>query len=78
MSSVLPPTKTVSLSHDEAVEVLTKRLWQKLEHCDPGDGDWEGLPDETRDIYRHSVEFLLAASDDLITTARMKFRPNNN
>ncbi len=52
-----------------AIEQLTARLWQKLEHSDPGDGPWDALDRETQDLYRSAVRFVFDAPADTLYAA---------
>ena len=44
------------------VELMAHRLWQKLEHLDPGDGPWEELDEGTRVLWCRAMEFALTSA----------------
>jgi len=53
------------LERHEAIQLLGKRLHNRMEHLDPslGDDGWEALSEREREFYRLCVEDMLAASD---------------
>lgn len=55
------PTKTGRrLTKEEALSILSERLFFVLERADPtGDEEWDDLPDSARAVYANAVECLL-------------------
>jgi hypothetical protein len=53
-------TSAGTVSRDEAIELLSRRLHQKMEHLDPsGDPEWEDLSDIQKEFYLSCVKALL-------------------
>jgi hypothetical protein len=54
------------LSREEALERLSRRLYEKFEHIDPTGEEWEDIEDQTRDMYRSATRHLLEAPRDVL------------
>ena len=57
---------------EEAIERLAEALQFKMEHLDPGEGDWSELDDRSREFYRQLVEWLLLHEELLLTAMQQE------
>ena len=44
---------------DAALRRLSELLHEKMEHLDPGSGDWCELSEDDRDFYRTCIDWLM-------------------
>lgn len=56
------PEEAAPIGHAEALEFLASKVWQKLEHLDPGDGSWGEIDEGTRLLFRQAVDYALSCA----------------
>ena len=56
-----------SIARDDAIEILAKELYWKMEHLYPTeDGGWSDLEDDDREVYRQCVKSLLVHPQEIL------------